>query len=67
MVTGDVVEGDTVTVDIVQNRQARLGSLIDVVLSIVGLWLLLVTSLAPRIVAPAGWNFVGCGNLFTIR
>lgn len=54
---------DAIVVDIVQHGETLLLGLVDVVLSIVGLWALLVTGLRPGIVAPALWNAVGGLNL----
>lgn len=59
--------GNAVVVDVVQHGQARLGRLVDVKLGVVGLRNLLVTRLAPRVVAPALWNAVGRLDLFARR
>ena len=67
MVAGNVVPGDTVIVHVVQDAQARLAGLVDVVLGVVGLGLLLVSSLAPGVVGPARGHLVGLGDLVAGR
>lgn len=54
---------DAVVVDVVQDGQAGLARLVDVVLGVVGLRLLLVSGLAPRVVRPARGHLVGPGDL----
>lgn len=64
VVASNVVPSDTVIVHVVQHRQAGFGCLVDVEFGIVWLWDLLVTRLAPWVVAPAvgdlvrGWNLL---------
>lgn len=57
---------DTVVVDVVEHRQARLWGLVDVEFSVVGLCDLLVSSLRPWIVSPADWVAVGWLNLLAV-
>lgn len=54
---------DTVIVDVVQDGQAGLAGLVDLVLGVVRLGRLLVASLAPRVVGPARWHLAGLGDL----
>lgn len=58
---------DAVVVDVVEHGQARLAGLVDVVLGVVWLRELLVSGLAPRVVAPAGRDAVGLGDLLAAR
>lgn len=53
VVASDVVPGDAVVVNIVEDAEARFCSAIDVEFSVIGLTLFLVASLGPGIVAPA--------------
>lgn len=63
VVAGNVVPRDSVIVDVVQDGQAGLAGLVDVVLGVVRLRRLLVASLAPRVISPARWHLVGLGDL----
>lgn len=54
MVAGDVVPGDAVVVDVVQDAQAGLVGAVDVELGVVRLSGLLVARGRPGVVAPAG-------------
>lgn len=67
VVAGDVVPGDAVVVDVVQDGQAGLARLVDLVLGVVGLRQLLVSGLAPGVVGPAGGHLVGPGDLVAGR
>lgn len=51
--------GDAIVVHVVQDGQALLLGLVNVVFSVVGLWALLVTGLGPGVVAPSLRNAVG--------
>lgn len=67
MVTRDVVPGDAVVVNVVQDGQAGLVGTVDVILGIVRLSDLLVAGLRPRIVAPTVRRLVGRCHLLAIR
>lgn len=67
MVAGNVVPGDTIIVHVVQDAQAGLAGLVDVVLGVIGLGLLLVSSLAPGVVGPTRGHLVGLGDLVAGR
>lgn len=67
MVTRDVVPGDAVVVNIVQDGQAGLVGAVDVILGVVRLPDLLVAGLRPRIEAPAVRCLVGGCHLLAIR
>lgn len=58
---------NTIVVDVVQDGQTRFGRLIDVELGVIGLRDLLVSGLAPWVVAPSLWNSVGGLDLFAGR
>lgn len=57
---------DSVVVNVVEDRQARLGRLVDVELGVVWLGNLLVSGLRPWVVAPADWVAVGWLDLLAV-
>lgn len=67
MVARDVVPGDAVVVNVVQDGQAGLVGAVDVVFGIVRLSDLLVAGLRPRIEAPTVRRLVGGCHLLAIR
>ena len=67
VVAGDVVPGDAVVVDVVEDREAGLLGAVDVELGVVGLAGLLVTGLRPGVEAPSSGQLVRGGHLFTVR
>lgn len=67
MVTCDVVPGDAVVVNVVQNGHAGLVGAVDIILGVVRLPDLLVAGLRPRIEAPTVRRLVGGCHLLAIR
>lgn len=57
---------DAVIVDVVEDRQARLGRLVDVEFGVVWLRDLLVSGLRPRVVSPSDWVAVGWLDLLAV-
>lgn len=57
---------DAVIVDVVEDRQARLGRLVDVELGVVWLRDLLMSGLRPRVVSPSDWVAVGWLDLLAV-
>jgi len=67
VVTRDVVPGDAVVVNIVQDGHAGFVGAVDVILGIVWLLELLMARLRPRIEAPTVRHLVGGCHLLAIR
>lgn len=67
VVAGHVVPSDAIVVDVVQDGQAGFTGSVDVEFRVVGLPLLLVSRLRPRVVAPSVWCLVRRGHLFAVR
>lgn len=67
MVTRDIVPGDAVVVNVVQDGHAGLVGAVDVILGIVRLSDLLVAGLRPRIETPTIRHLVGGCHLLAIR
>ena len=66
VVAGRIMPADTIVVHIVQDRQTRLGRLVDIELGVIRLRDLLVARFAPRIVSPSVRDLVGGVNLLTV-
>lgn len=66
VVARDIVPGDAVIVDVVQDRHAGLVGAVDVILGIVRLSCLLVAGLRPWIEAPSVRHLVGGCHLLAI-
>lgn len=67
VIAGDVVPGDAIVVNVVEDGQAGFGGLVDVEFSVVGLRDFLVSCLGPGVEAPLGRNFVGGRHLGAVR
>ena len=67
VVAGNVVPGDAVVVDVVEDREAGLVRAVDVELGVIGLTGLLVAGLRPWVEVETLRGLVGRGHLLAVR
>lgn len=67
MITGNVVPGNTVIVNVIQDRETGFAGTVYVEFRVIWLSLFLVSGGGPGIVAPSVGHLIGWGHLFAIR